>query len=263
METISFIHLIGIGLAGSLFNFFALWLISLKLRDSSIVDIYWGMNFLFLAWFYSFLEGTTHQPISFIANILVSIYGLRLSLHIFIRNWRKGEDARYQKFRNDSGNRYWWVSLFKVFFLQAFLNWLVAIPLAVIHYYALSPTNQFLIVLGLLSWLIGFWFESIGDWQLLKFKRDPQNHGKIFDQGLWKYTRHPNYFGEAVIWWGYYFAAAAYTGYWSVFSPILMTWLLVRVSGAKLLEENLTKTKPGYKEYIERTSGFIPWFPRR
>ena len=112
-------------------------------------------------------------------------------------------------------------------------------------------------------WAIGFIFEAVGDWQLDRFRADPANQGKVLRTGLWQYTRHPNYFGDAVQWWAYYLLAVAAGGYWTFFSPIIMTELLTRVSGVKLLEETLTETKPGYREYVETTSPFIPWFPRK
>jgi steroid 5-alpha reductase family enzyme len=115
----------------------------------------------------------------------------------------------------------------------------------------------------MLIWLVGFLFEAIGDWQLAQFKANPVNKGRLMNQGVWRYTRHPNYFGDATQWWGFYLVALAADGWWTIFAPIMMTGLLMRVSGVTLLEKTLKETKPGYKEYVETTSEFIPWFPRR
>ena len=150
-----------------------------------------------------------------------------------------------------------------MFLLQAALAWIVSTPLAVAQHAANPGRLTSLDWIGLLLWLIGFAFEAGGDLQLARFKRDPANKGKVFDRGFWRYTRHPNYFGDATQWWGYYLIAAAAGGWWTVFSPVLMTLLLLRVSGVALLEKTLVVTKPQYRAYVESTSAFLPWFPKR
>jgi steroid 5-alpha reductase family enzyme len=179
------------------------------------------------------------------------------------RNWGKGEDFRYRKWREEAGGKWWWQSFFKVFLLQGILLWIISAPLLAAQF---RPTPDHLTVVDFLAiplWLIGFTFETAGDLQLARFKANPANKGRVLDRGVWRYTRHPNYFGDSAQWWAYYLIAAAGGGFWTVFSPILMTALLLRVSGVALLEKTLTTTKPGYKEYVESTSAFIPWFPHK
>jgi steroid 5-alpha reductase family enzyme len=194
--------------------------------------------------------------------LITTIWGLRLTIHIFIRNWGHGEDFRYQKWRQEAGSKWWWQSFFKVFLLQGGLMWIISVPLLAAQ---ISPTPARLVWLdyvGLAAWVTGFIFEAGGDWQLVRFKANPENKGKLLKTGLWRYTRHPNYFGDALQWWAYYLFAAAAGGFWSIFSPVLMTLLLRNVSGVAMLESTLKDSKPGYKEYVETTNAFIPWFPR-
>ena len=193
---------------------------------------------------------------------LTTIWGSGLFIHILLRNWGYGEDFRYQKWRQESGKNWWWYSFFKVFFLQGLLMWIISIPSLAAQ---ISPTPGRLIwldYLGVIAWGIGFFFEAVGDWQLSKFRADPANKGKLLNMGVWRYTRHPNYFGDAAQWWGFYLTAAAAGGYWTIFSPILMTLLLRNVSGVAMPEKTLKDSKPGYMENVETTNAFIPWFPR-
>lgn len=194
--------------------------------------------------------------------LLVTIWGLRLSLHILTRNWGKPEDFRYQAWRKEAGASWWWRSFFKVFLLQGILLWIIASPLLVAQVSPQPAHITWLDILAIPVWLIGFTFETLGDLQLRRFKANPANQGKVLNIGVWRYTRHPNYFGDATQWWAYYLIALAAGGWWTIFSPILMTGLLLRVSGVTLLEKTLKETKPGYKDYAESTSEFIPWFPR-
>lgn len=242
---------------------FVLWLISLALRNSSIVDIFWGTGFVIVAWA-SFLLGTEGAPArKWLSVILVTIWGLRLSLYILWRNWRKPEDFRYAKWRQENGARWWWVSFFQVFVLQGILLWVVSAPIVAAQAITGLRSLGALEVLGAVVWAIGFFFEAVGDWQLARFKANPVNRGKLMDRGVWRYTRHPNYFGDSAQWWGFFLIAAA-TGWGAltILCPIVMTFLLVRVSGVGLLEKSLKDEKPGYREYTERTSAFVPWFPR-
>jgi steroid 5-alpha reductase family enzyme len=238
------------------------WLVSLLLRDSSIVDIFWGTGFVVSNWVYFALTPDGFPARKWLIGVLVTIWGLRLSLYILWRNWGKGEDFRYRQWREEAGPKWWWQSFFKVFLLQGFLMWIISAPLLAAQ---ISPALDRLAVLDLVAvpvWLIGFFFEAVGDLQMARFKADPANKGKVLSSGVWRYTRHPNYFGDATQWWAYYLIAASAGGFWTIFSPILMTVLLLRVSGVTLLEKTLKETKPGYKEYVESTSAFIPWFPR-
>ena len=245
-----------------LFYMTTAWLVSLWLRNASIVDVLWGPGFVLLTWFWAFrIDGFSGRQI--LLALLVTVWGVRLGVHIFLRNAGKGEDYRYARWREQAGLRWWWLSYFKVFLLQGAVMWLVSIPLiAALH----SPIPVALTLLdyaGVALWLTGFAFEAVGDAQLARFKANPANKGKVFDRGLWRYTRHPNYFGEALLWWGYTTIALAAGAWWTLFSPALMTFLLLRVSGVAMLEKDLAESKPSYRDYIRRTSPFLPLPPKR
>jgi steroid 5-alpha reductase family enzyme len=241
-----------------------LWLVSLALRDSSIVDIFWGAGFVLVAWSVIALGPAGGlPPRGWLVALLVTCWALRLSLHILWRNRGQGEDYRYRKWREEAGAAWWWRSYFKVFLLQGVIMWLVAAPIVAVVGTAAQRPLGWADGLGVAVWLVGFFFEAAGDWQLARFKRDPANKGKLFTGGVWRYTRHPNYFGDASVWWGHYLLAAASGAWWTAFSPMLMTFLLVRVSGVSMLESAMRDSKPGYREYIESTSAFFPLPPRR
>jgi steroid 5-alpha reductase family enzyme len=238
------------------------WVISLVRKDASIVDIMWGAGFVVVAWV-AFAMGDGYEGRKWLITLLASAWGLRLSIYLFARNAGKGEDYRYQAMRRRWGSRFPIVSLVTVFALQGVLMWVISLPLQVAQ---LSGTPGSLTVFDYLGggiWLVGFAFESIGDLQLSRFKKDPANAGKVMDRGLWRYTRHPNYFGDAVLWWGLFIIAAAEpANLLVIFSPIVMTVLLTRVSGVPLLEKSLVKRREGYEAYIARTSSFIPMPPK-
>jgi steroid 5-alpha reductase family enzyme len=239
-----------------------LWLISLILKNSSIVDSFWGMGFILAAWVYFVLSPDGFLGRKLLISILVTLWGLRLSLYITWRNWGKGEDFRYRKWRDEAGTSWWWLSFLRVFLLQGILLWIISMPLLAAQFGATPVQFTWLDGLGLFVWLVGFLFESIGDWQLAVFKAKPENRGKVMSNGVWHYTRHPNYFGDAAQWWGFYLlAASTLVGLWTIYSPVLMTLLLLRVSGVALLEKTLTETRAGYRDYIKTTSAFVPWFP--
>jgi steroid 5-alpha reductase family enzyme len=241
-----------------------LWLVSLRLRDSSIVDIFWGTGFVVVNWAAFAAAGHAPDGRQWLLSALVTVWGLRLSLHILRRNWGRGEDFRYQKWRKEHGARWWWRSFFQVYLLQGVLLLIVAAPLVTTHAWGDRGGWPALALLAIPLWLVGFFFEAAGDWQLSRFIANPANKGKILSTGVWRYTRHPNYFGDSAQWWAYFLIAASFPfGAWTVFSPIVMTLLLVRVSGVALLERTMKETKPGYREYMERTSAFLPWFPRK
>jgi steroid 5-alpha reductase family enzyme len=240
-----------------------LWLVSLILKNASIVDIFWGTGFVVVAWASFFLTPDGFLPRKQLLLLLVTLWGLRLSTHILLRNWGKPEDFRYQAWRKQNGASWWWRSFFKVFFLQGVLMWVISTPLLAAQLRPLPDRLIWLDFLAVLVWLIGFFFEAVGDYQLTRFRANPANKGQVLQTGVWRYTRHPNYFGDATQWWAYFLIALAAGGWWTIFSPIIMTTLLLRVSGVALLEKSLAVEKPGYKEYIEKTSAFIPWFPRK
>ncbi|NCP87055.1 MAG: hypothetical protein CO094_06570 [Anaerolineae bacterium CG_4_9_14_3_um_filter_57_17] len=236
----------------------ALWLISLALKNASIVDIFWGTGFVITFWAGTWLVPGGFSARMILLGIIVSLWGLRLSLYILQRNAGHPEDFRYAKWRQEAGAAWWWRSFFKVFFLQGVLMWIIAIPLLAAQTGGANPALNGLDFLGALFWLIGFAFEAGGDYQLAQFKSNPANKGKLLFTGFWGRTRHPNYFGDAAQWWGFYLIALAAGGWWSIFSPLIMTFLLMKVSGVALLEKTLKATKPGYAEYIANTPDFFP-----
>jgi steroid 5-alpha reductase family enzyme len=238
-----------------------LWLLSLQLKDASIIDAFWGLGFIISAWAYIVLLDPQGQNLrAWVLAALVTIWGLRLSFHIGRRNFGKGEDFRYKQWRKQHGRRWWWRSFFQVFALQGALMWVIGLPLLAVHVGV--PPLGWLDAVAVVAWVIGFFFEFFGDWQLVRFKANKRNKGKVLDTGLWKYTRHPNYFGDALQWWAFWLFAAAAGGWWSVVSPIVMTWLLRYVSGVDMLDKSLAKNKPGYAAYMRRTSPFIPLPPK-
>ncbi len=237
-----------------------LWLSSLAIEDASIVDIFWGIGFVVVAWF-AFSTAQGYLPRKILTCALTTVWGLRLALHIGIRNRGKPEDFRYAKWREENGPRWWWFSFLQVYLLQGFLMWIVSAPLIAAQTSGFPAILTPFDLIGASLWTLGLLFETIGDLQLTRFKADPFNEGRLLSTGLWKYTRHPNYFGEAVLWWGYYVVALAAGAWWTIFSPILMTWLLLRVSGVPMLERTM-RLKPGYEEYMRKTSAFLPRFPK-
>lgn len=238
------------------------WVLSVKLRDAAIADVCWGAGFALLAWLYCLLSPALTTR-SWLVVTLVTLWGSRLSLHIFLRNLGKDEDPRYRAMRVLHGPAFWWRSLFTVFWLQGAILWFVALPLLAAVRAGRPAALTVLDGLGVLVFAVGFAFEVVGDYQLARFKAEPSNRGRVLDRGLWRYTRHPNYFGDATLWWGLYAIAAATPGGWlTMLSPALMSFLLMRVSGVTMLEEGLKASKPGYHGYIARTPAFFPWVPR-
>ena len=236
-----------------------LWLLSLRLRDSSIVDIFWGPGIALVVDLVIWLGhsgGTRASAVILLANL----WAVRLAAHIWTRH--KGEDRRYAAMRNRFGPSWWWISLPQVFLLQAILIWFVPAPLVAAALFGQRPI-LWLDYLGIGLAAFGLIFEAIADFQLGAFRSDPANKGKVMDRGLWGWSRHPNYFGEAVMWWGYFaIGFAASHMWWLVLSPLLVTFLLLQVSGVTLLEDGIENRRPGYADYKQRVSTFIPW-PRR
>ncbi|MBI1277964.1 MAG: DUF1295 domain-containing protein [Anaerolineaceae bacterium] len=252
-----------ISLAAIMIYMTVLWLVSLPMKNSGIVDIFWGPGFALAAWIYFWLTPDGFQPRKLLMVALVTLWGLRLGWHIGRRNFGHEEDYRYNAWRKANGAIWWWKSFFQVFALQGFLMWLISTPLLVAQYSPEPTTLTIFDLLGMLLWLVGFLFEAVGDWQLTRFKTESDNKGKVMRAGLWRYTRHPNYFGDAALWWGYFLIALSVSnGFITIFSPILMTVMLMRVSGVALLEKNLKKTKPEYADYIATTNAFFPGPPR-
>ncbi|MDH3243830.1 MAG: DUF1295 domain-containing protein [Saprospiraceae bacterium] len=238
-----------------------LWLISLAKKDVSFIDACWSLFYVLFVWLAAFHVGVEELSIrQQLIILLVSIWGVRLSIYLLYRNWRLPEDPRYRAMRDHHGKRFWWVSLFTVFLFQSLLAWLISSTLLA----GIWDSGKFSLLdyLAASVWLLGFFFEAGSDLQLAIFKSKDENKGKLLTSGFWRYTRHPNYFGDAACWWGYALFALAAGNWWGIFGSLLMTFLLVRVSGVSLLEKSLVNAKPGYQEYAKRTSAFIPWFPK-
>jgi len=235
------------------------WLVSVLRRNVDLVDSLWSLMFLLaLVCYWRLAPQQTERGLLLIA--LVGVWALRLSVYLTARNWGHDEDRRYRaiRARNDPG--FTFKSLYLVFGFQAVLAWLISVPLlgATLGDAPLGPLDY----LGVSLWVVGFVFEAGGDWQLARFKRDPANAGKVMDRGFWRYTRHPNYFGDFAIWWGFYLIALSAGAWWSIVGPLIMSVLLLRVSGVALLEKDIGQRRPAYAEYIRRTNAFFPG-PRR
>lgn len=257
----SAVTIMGVNLAVLLGMMVCAWLLSLILKDAGIADVFWGLGFVLVAWVTFFLaDGYLFRKV--LLTALVSIWGLRLALYIGLRKRGKGEDPRYQKWRSRHGKNFWWVSLFTVFGLQGVLLWVISL---VVQAGQLAPgplSLGWMDGAGFLIWAVGIVFEAVGDFQLSRFKAHPGNRGKVMDRGLWAYTRHPNYFGESLIWWGIFLITLSTpNSLWTVISPVTITFLLLRVSGVTLLEKTIVEKRPAYRVYKENTSAFFPWFP--
>ena len=240
----------------------ALWALSLALHDVSIVDVFWGLGFVMVA-HYARAVAAGYAPRAALVTLLVTVWGVRLALYLLWRNWGASEDYRYAAMRRRWGARFPVVSLAVVFALQAVLMWVVSLPVQLAIASPGPAALGWLDAAGVLLVATGIACETIGDLQLARFKRDPANRGRVMDRGLWRYTRHPNYFGDAVVWWGLFaFALTTPAHAWTVVGPLLMTWLLTRLSGVPLLEKKLVRTRPAYAAYVARTSSFVPWPPR-
>jgi len=240
-----------------------LWALSLALRDASIVDIWWGPGIAAIVAAAFALGGGAH-PRSVLLLALVALWGLRLGGHLLWRNAGRGEDPRYVAMRRHHGARFAAVSLVTVFGLQGVLQWLIALPLQLAQLAPGAAPLGPLDAAGIALFAVGLFFEAVGDWQLARFKADPANAGRVMDRGLWRYTRHPNYFGDCAAHWGMFVVALATPfGWLGAIGPLVMTVLLLRVSGVALLERSIGKRRPAYADYQSRTSAFIPWPPRR
>ncbi len=249
-------------LAFVLWGYMTVWfLISLLRRRNDVADVAWGLGFVLLSWTSFFLSGSPGSRGRLVC-VLVSIWGLRLAWHIHARHRGKPEDFRYLAWRREWGRWFYARSYAQVYLLQGALLFLVALPVLVINR---NPGGAlgFLEVVGVCVWLFGFLFESVGDEELARFARDPHNHGKILQSGLWRYTRHPNYFGEVVQWWGIWLVAIGVSGGWfSIAGPLTITLLILQVSGIPMLEKKMAEN-PDFAEYRRRTSVFVPWIPKR
>ena len=238
-----------------------LWLVSLAMRNSSIMDIFWGTGFVLVAWA-TFLVADGLDGRRLLLMLLPSLWGVRLTSYLAWRNLGKGEDYRYTAMRQKWGDKWWWWSYLQVFLFQGLLIWVVSLPVQASQV-PTTPDLGWMAVAGATVWLIGFLVEGIADLQLARFKADPDNQGEVMDRGLWRYSRHPNYFGNFLIWWGIWVVAAEAGHYWTVVGPLVMSFLLLRVSGVAMLERTIADRRPGYAEYIRTTSAFFPRPPKK
>ncbi|UCE89531.1 MAG: DUF1295 domain-containing protein [Pseudomonadota bacterium] len=248
------------GLAAVVLMALAAWPVSVVKHDVSIVDSLWSLMFLAATLVYLTMLPDTGTR-AMLVLFLVTAWAVRLSVHITLRNRGHGEDPRYQAIRQRNEPGFAVKSLYLVFGLQAVLAWIISLPLLP----ALAspmPIGTF-DYLGIALWTAGMVFETVGDHQLSRFKSHPVNRGKVMDRGLWRYTRHPNYFGEFLIWWGFYLLALGAGAWWSIVAPLLITFLLLRVSGVALLERDIMARRPNYAGYIRRTNAFFPGPPRK
>lgn len=245
-----------------LWFFFTLVFIIAQIKKSnSIIDIAWGLGFIIVA-FYSYIVSEIVTLPALLATIFVFLWGIRLSYHLFLRNWNKPEDYRYVEMRNNFKWKYQCLEFyFKVYMLQMILLFIIVQPVLALFY---IPNNNFGLIqyVGVIVWLVGYFFEVVGDYQLKEFIKKEENKGKIMQSGLWRYTRHPNYFGEATMWWGIFMLAVGSGSLLTIISPILITYLLVFVSGVPLLEKKYENNLE-FIEYKKKTSIFIPWFVKK
>jgi steroid 5-alpha reductase family enzyme len=239
----------------------AIFVMALLKKDNSIIDIAWGLGFILVAWLSFFLE-REFSARHILVTVLISIWGTRLAVHIFIRNRGRGEDFRYAQWRREWGKLFLLRGFFQIFMLQGFLLLVIAYPVILTNH-SREKGLSYMDLVSVVLWVTGFFFEAVSDFQLSRFKRDPGNKGKIMSSGLWKYTRHPNYFGESTIWWGIFLIALSVRfGWTALISPLLITFLLLRVSGVTMLEKKYVGNKD-FEEYAQKTNAFIPWFPKK
>lgn len=235
-----------------------LWIVSLAMRNASIVDIFWGPGFVLMGVYYLATVPGGPIPRGVLVVALATLWAIRLGLHIGLRNAGAGEDFRYRTWREQAGRSFWWISYFKVFLLQAVLLWIVSSPLLLAGLDGPGAPLRFVDGLGVAIFVVGFLFEAVADWQLSLFKRNPENRGRVMRSGLWSRSRHPNYFGEALLWWGIGLLAMPTGGPLALLGPAMITFLLLKVSGVTMLDAALVDRRPGYADYIRSTPAFVP-----
>lgn len=242
-----------------LFSYMSSWFLwSVIKKRNDVADIAWGLGFILMTWL-SFFLGQIQGSRSFLVGLLISIWGIRLALHIYDRNKGKVEDYRYANWRKEWGKFFYIRSYLQVYLLQGFFLFLIVLPVLFINK-SVETNLNYLDLVGVIVWLIGFIFESVGDAQLANFIKDKNNKGKLMQSGLWRYTRHPNYFGEVIQWWGIWLIAISVTnGFIGIIGPLTITILILKVSGIPMLEKKM-KENPQFAKYKKQTSMFIPWF---
>lgn len=240
------------------------WIISVRKSRADVIDPFWGPGFVLVATVTAIASDSKPSRAGWVLLALVTIWGIRLGWHL-LKRWLKEEheDRRYAAMRH-AGNARWWLrSLVTVFWLQAVILWIVATPLI----YAISSEEPFFlpgVISGIALFCVGLFFEAVGDYQLTQFRQQPDSQGKVMDRGLWKYTRHPNYFGDFTVWWGFFtFSVSCGAPWWTVVSPLIMSVLLMKFSGVGMLEKDISNRRPGYQDYVKRTNAFFPWIPKQ
>lgn len=244
------------------------FVISLIRKDNGTADIAYGWGFVLVAWI-TFAHGMPDVP-AFLASVLVTIWAARLSIRIYLRSRGKPEDFRYKKWREEWGKTFVVRSFLQVYMLQGLVIFLVSLPVSLLNIYNGPIGFGLIALLGILVWMKGFFFETVGDWQLARFMANPENKGKVMDRGLWHFTRHPNYYGESLMWWGLALISfgtlggthALWLSLLAFVGPVLITFLLLKVSGVPLLEARFAGN-PEWEAYKAKTSVFIPWFPKK
>ena len=235
------------------------FVIALRVGRHAVIDVTWGLGFVVVALVSLLVSGPSARGV--VVVVLVALWGLRLAGHIYLRSRGHGEDPRYDALLSKASGSRNVFALQRIYLTQAVVLWFVSWPAQATIAAGDGP--------GLLAWVgvvvfaVGLFFEAVGDWQLQQFRDDPSSRGKVLDTGLWRYTRHPNYFGDATAWWGIWLGAVDAGGWWTVLSPVLMTWPLAKGTGAALLEKDIGDRRPEYVDYVRRTSGFVPLPPRK
>ncbi|MEP7088550.1 MAG: DUF1295 domain-containing protein [Nocardioidaceae bacterium] len=241
----------------------ATFLVALQQHKHAVVDVAWGLGFAAVALTAFVVSAGDGDGVRrSVVLVMTAVWGLRLAGHIALRSRGHGEDPRYVELMAKAPGNPNLYALQRVYLTQGVIMWFVSLPVQVAVFE--TPGVSWLVWVGVAVWLLGFVFETVGDWQLTRFRNDPATKGRVLDTGLWRYTRHPNYFGDACVWWGISLVAfSAWPGILTVLSPLLMTWLLAKGTGKPLLEKDMSSRRPGYAEYVRRTSGFVPLPPRR
>lgn len=253
-----FFEVYGAAIGVILFALTMLWVVSVYIEDASIIDIFWGPGFVICNWVTLFMIASDIADRQWLVHALVTLWGLRLALHLFVRNVGTGEDARYRRWREQGGPNWWLKTSYRIYLFQGLIMMVVAAPVIVVNMSTGQTGLGWLDLLGLVVWLAGFSFETVADQQLVNFKRNPANAGKVMDTGLWRYSLHPNYFGDALQWWGLWIiVVSAPGGIFTIAGPILMTAIFLYVSNG-VLERALARSRPDYAAHIGKTSRFFP-----
>lgn len=267
MESIAedLLVLLATNLGVAMFAVLVLWLASIPLRDVSIIDMFFALILLAIT-SVSYVISSGVAARKNLLLLLVGLWAIRITVHLVKRNWGHGEDPRYTKLRSWSADErsFAWLSLKKVFLLQGVVIWFVSLPVQVAQVYTTPATLGALAWLGTIVWAVGFFFESVADYQLARFRADKSNRGSVLQSGLWRYSRHPNYFGELCIWWGLFLIACENViGVLTIVGPLAYSYLVINVTGQRTLDKKLAREKPAYQAYMDRTSGLIPMPPKR